>query len=231
MLGTAVLDNQWLSRKLTSGKIAFPRLSDEQRRAYECLKVEIIQDIQAGLNAFQRAGKKLIRIRDERLYREEYDTFEDFCKATLGKSKTYINNVIQGYELIQALIAQGETVLPDSERLARQLAKYPKGDRKLIWKRAVQIAGRKKPSYKLLRQAATEIVPTKEAQKIWMGQLLENLRSAKRSLTVSIDLRDASRESVTIIAMLLVDIEKRVSELSVEAGARIKALNRRLPRR
>ena len=212
-------------------KIAFPRLSDDQRRDYECLKIEIIQDIQAGLNAFQRAGKKLIRIRDERLYREEYQTFEDFCKATLGKSKTYINNVIQGYELIQALIAQGETVLPDSERLARQLAKYPKGDRKLIWKRAVQIAGRKKPSYKLLRQAATEIVPSKEAKKIWMGQLLENLRSAKRALTMSIDLRDASRESMEIVAMLLVDIEKRAAELSVEAGARIKELERGLPRR
>ena len=212
-------------------KIAFPRLSDDQRREYEGLKVEIIQDIQAGLNAFQRAGKKLIRIRDERLYREEYDTFEDFCKATLGKSKSYINNVIQGYELIQALIAQGETVLPDSERLARQLAKYPKGDRKLIWKRAVQIAGRKKPSYKLLRQAATEIVPSKEVEKIWMGQLLENLRSAKRSLTMSIDLRDASRESMEIIARLLVEIESRVSELSVEAGVRIKELKRGLPRR
>jgi hypothetical protein len=212
-------------------KVSFPRLSDDQRRDYECLKIEIIQDIQAGLNAFQRAGKKLIRIRDERLYREEYDTFEDFCKATLGKSKTYVNNVIQGYELIQALIAQGETVLPDSERLARQLAKYPKGDRKLIWKRAVQIAGRKKPSYKLLRQAATEIVPTKEVEKIWMGQLLENLRSAKRSLTMSIDLRDASRESMEIIAILLVDIERRVSELSVRAGSRIKELKRGLPRR
>jgi hypothetical protein len=70
-------------------QIAFPRLSDDQRRDYEYLKIEIIQDIQAGLNAFQRAGKKLIRIRDERQYREEYDTFEDFCKATLGKSKTY----------------------------------------------------------------------------------------------------------------------------------------------
>jgi hypothetical protein len=212
-------------------KIAFPRLSDDQRRDYECLKIGIIQDIQAGLNAFQRAGKKLIRIRDERLYREEYDTFEDFCRATLGKSKTYVNNVIQGYELIQALIAQGETVLPDSERLARQLAKYPKGDRKFIWKRAVQIAGRKKPSYKLLRQAATEIVPSREVEKIWMGQLLENLRSAKRSLTMSIDLRDASRESMEIIAMLLVDIERRASELSVEAGVRIKELERRPNRR
>jgi len=212
-------------------KIAFPRLSDDQRRDYECLKIEIIQDIQAGLNAFQRAGKKLIRIRDQRPYREEYGTFDEFCRATLGKSKTYVNSVIEGYELIQDLIAQGETVLPDSERLARQLAKFPKSDRKLIWKRAVQIAGRKRPSYKLLRQAATEIVPTKEAQKIWMGQLLENLRSAKRSLTMSIDLRSASRESMEIIAMLLVDIEKRASELSVEAGARIKELERGLPRR
>jgi hypothetical protein len=212
-------------------KIAFPRLSDDQRRDYECLKIQIVQDIQEGLNAFQRAGKKLIRIRDERLYREEFDTFEGFCKETLGKSKTYINNVIQGYELIQDLIVQGETILPDSERLARQLAKYPKSDRKLIWKRAVQIAGRKKPSYKLLRQAATEIVPSKEAEKIWMGQLLENLRSAKRALTMSIDLRDASRESMEIIAKLLVEIESRVSELGIEAGARIEELKRRLPRR
>jgi hypothetical protein len=212
-------------------QVAFPRLSDDQRRDYEYLKKEIIQDIQAGLNAFQRAGKKLIKIRDQRLYREEYDTFEDFCRATLGKSKSYVNNVIQGYELIQALIAQGETVLPDSERLARQLAKYPKSDRNFIWKRAVQIAGQKKPSYKLLRQAATEIVPSKEAEKIWMGQLLENLRSAKRSLTMSIDLRDASRESVEIIAGLLIDIEKRVSELSVDAGVQIEELKRGLPRR
>jgi hypothetical protein len=129
------------------------------------------------------------------------------------------------------LIAQGETVLPDSERLARQLAKYPKSDRNFIWKRAVQIAGQKKPSYKLLRQAATEIVPSKEAEKIWMGQLLENLRSAKRFLTMSIDLRDASRESMEIIAGLLIDIEKRVSELSVDAGVRIEELKRGLPRR
>jgi hypothetical protein len=64
-----------------------------------------------------------------------------------------------------------------------------------------------------------------------MGQFLENLRSAKRSLTMSIDLRDASRESMEIIAMLLVDIEKRASELSVEADARIKQLERGLPRR
>jgi hypothetical protein len=212
-------------------KIIFPRLSEDQRRDYECLKIEIIQDIQAGLNAFQRAGKKLIRIRDERLIVRSTTLSKISAERPWASPKLTLTNVIQGYELIQDLIAQGERVLPDSERLARQLAKFPKGDRKLIWKRAVQIAGRKKPSYKLLRQAATEIIPTKEAEKIWMGQRLENLRAAKRALTMSIDLRDASRESMEIIAILLVDIEKRASELSVEAGARIKELERGLPRR
>jgi hypothetical protein len=48
---------------------------------------------------------------------------------------------------------------------------------------------------------------------------------------MSIDLRDASRESMKIIAKLPVDIEKRVSELRVEAGTRIRELERGLPRR
>ena len=36
---------------------------------------------------------------------------------------------------IHGLIAPGETVLPSNERVARELAKYPKSERRLIWKR------------------------------------------------------------------------------------------------
>jgi hypothetical protein len=144
--------------------------------------------MEEGFNAFHRAGQKLLRIRDERLYREEYGTFEAFCKTVLGHSKTYATNLIVGYELIQDLVALGVTVLPESERMARRLARYPKDMRKLIWQRAVQIEGRKRPTYKTLHQAATEIVPSKDVQEIWTGQCIENLRIARRKLTVSVDL-------------------------------------------
>jgi hypothetical protein len=151
---------------------AAPRLSDGQRNEYQSLKLGIVQDVKTGLHAFQRAGEKLLKIREDRLYREEFGTFEEFSREILGHSKTYSNNLIVGFQVVQALVAQGETVSPDSERVARQLAKYPKGDRIFIWKRALQIGGKKKPDYKVIREAATQIVPTKAVQKIWMGQSL-----------------------------------------------------------
>jgi hypothetical protein len=205
---------------------AAPRLSDSQRNEYESLKLGIVQDVKTGLQAFQRAGEKLLKIRQDRLYREEFGTFEDFSREILGHSKTYSNNLIVGFQVVQALVAQGETVLPDSERVARQLAKYPKGDRILIWKRALQIGGKKKPDYKVIREAATQIVPTKAVQKIWVGQLFESLRTAKRALTISADFSGVPRESLEKVAGLLVDIEKRVAEISVPVGKRIEEIER-----
>jgi hypothetical protein len=120
-----------------------PRLSDGQRKECESLKLGIAQDVKTGLQGFKRAGEKLLKIRQDRLYREEFDTFEAFSGDILGHSKTYSNNLITAFEVVQALEAQGEAVLPDNERVARQLAKYPKSDRKLIWNRALQIGGRK----------------------------------------------------------------------------------------
>ena len=126
-----------------------------------------------------RAGEKLLRIRDGRLYREEFANFEEFARTVLGHSRHYANRLITGYVLIQEMIAQAITVLPDNERITRELAKYPKKDRKEIWKRAVQILNRRKPSYKTIREAALEIVPSKKTQKIWTSQLLEKLRIGK----------------------------------------------------
>lgn len=196
----------------------FLRLSDEQRSLYETLKVAIRQDIQAGVEALERVSQNLLRIRDERLYREEFATFGDFCRQTLGRSKTHVNRMIAAADVIQGLIAHGEVVLPNNERVARELAKYPKNDRRLIWKRAQQISDRSRPDYRAIREAAKEIVPTREAEKIWMGELIERLRTAKRALTISVDLSGASEQSMRTICELLVQIEKAVSELSIAAG-------------
>jgi hypothetical protein len=180
--------------------------------------------VRTGLQAFQRAGEKLLKIRQDRLYREEFYTFEAFSRDILGHSKTYSNNLIAAFEVVQALVAQGETLLPDNERVARQLAKYPKSDRKLIWNRALQIGGKKRPDYKMVREAATQIVPSKAVEKIWVSQLLENFKTAKRALTISADFTGVTMEPMVEVAVLLVEIEKRVAELSVQAGKRIKEI-------
>ena len=127
---------------------------------------------------------------------------------------------------IHGLIAPGETVLPSNERVARELAKYPKSERRLIWKRAQQIANRSWSDYRAIREAAKEIVPAREAQKIWMGELIERLRNALRLLTISVDLSGASEESMRTVSELLVRLEKAISELSIHAGAQLDRIQK-----
>src|SRR5215471_14751379 len=103
----------------------------------------------------------MLEIRDQRLYREEFNTFEEFCRETLGRSKTQVNRMIQAGDVIKGLMAAGEIVMPDCFRIAYELAHYPKRDRAMILKRATQIAERndEKPDYKTIREAALDIVP------------------------------------------------------------------------
>jgi hypothetical protein len=145
-------------------------LSEEQRSEYAVLKREILVEIQVALRAFQRAGERLLKIRDDRLYREEYRTFEEFCREVLGQGYRYANRLILGYELCQDLVAQGISYVPDSERQARELAKYPRDMLKLIIQRAEQLAGRRKVTYKTIRDAAKNIVVSPKVRLIWVGQ-------------------------------------------------------------
>jgi hypothetical protein len=117
-------------------------LTVDQRTRYKTLKREIQADIETGIAAFERVAAKLFIVRDEKLYREEFDTWEEFCRETLGKSKTHVNRMIQAHDVIRGLLAAGEVVRPESEHLARHLSKYLKRDRQLIWRRAKQIADR-----------------------------------------------------------------------------------------
>jgi hypothetical protein len=134
------------------------RLSRAQRREYVSLKEGIKEDLYEGLKHFREAGEKLLKIRRERLYREEFDTFEAFCRTMFKRSKTYVNHLIAGYEVVQSLLDQGETLLPDTERVARQLSRHPKSSRLKIWKRALQIAQGKKPTYKMVRDVTDSLV-------------------------------------------------------------------------
>jgi len=50
-------------------------LTVNQRQLYEHLKQEIREYIQKGVEAFERVAADMLTIRDQKLYREEYDTF------------------------------------------------------------------------------------------------------------------------------------------------------------
>jgi hypothetical protein len=203
-------------------------LTVNQRQLYEHLKQEIREYIQKGVEAFECVANDMLMIRDQKLYREEYDTFEEFCRETLGRSKTHVNRMIQAGDVIRGLMAAGEVVLPDNERIARELALYPKRDRQLIWQRARQIADRnnEKPNYQTIRDAALEIVPSDKTKERWTKDLLRRLQTARRALKMSPDFSILGLDSMLDIVAQFVLIRHALDEIQMLAENRAAQLQR-----
>ena len=97
--------------------------------------------IERGLQSFVEVGTALLAVRDERLYRADYRTFEDYCHERWGWERRH------AYRLIDAATAVGNVshgtqtnVMPTSERQARPLTTLPPADQPIAWQRAVETA-------------------------------------------------------------------------------------------
>jgi hypothetical protein len=96
------------------------------------------ETIKAGLTTFVDVGSALATIRNERLYRAEFGTFEDYCKSKWSMGRNYVNKVISAAEIADSL---GTTVpTPESERHVRPLASLPPEQRADAWKEATETA-------------------------------------------------------------------------------------------
>ncbi len=131
-------------------EIAVQELTDEEAAAL----VEAERIIERGLKTFMDTGRALARIRDGRLYRTEYGSFEAYLEQRFSMSRTY------GYRLIQAVEAVlpiGDTGyrLPGNEAQARELARVPEADRAEVWREANERSDGR-PTAELIRQVFKE---------------------------------------------------------------------------
>lgn len=68
-------------------------------------------------------GMALMKIRDERLYRKDYSTVEDYCRDRWQFQRSYANKLIASAGVVKN-IGTG-TIVPKTEFQARPLAKLP----------------------------------------------------------------------------------------------------------
>ncbi len=76
--------------------------------------------IAAGLSSFVAVGEALIEVRDSKLYRVGYATFEAYCKGRWGMTDRRGRQLMEATEAVKALPTG--TMVPVSERAARELA-------------------------------------------------------------------------------------------------------------
>ncbi len=104
----------------------------EKQRLEECETI-----IEKGLQTFIEVGQVLLEIKDRRLYREEYGTFEAYCGTRWGLSRPRAYQLIQATNVVNNLSAASE-VLPTTESQARPLSKLSAEDQLETWNEVVQ---------------------------------------------------------------------------------------------
>jgi hypothetical protein len=75
--------------------------------------------IDRGLTSFVEVGEALLEVRDSKLYRVGYETFEAYCKGRWGFSRPRAYQLMEAAEVVGALSTVVDT--PATERVAREL--------------------------------------------------------------------------------------------------------------
>jgi hypothetical protein len=110
-------------------------LIDEALSSVEAKRLgELEKIIEAGQRMFIKVGTALAEIRDARLYRPKYKTFEEYCQKNWNLNRSHVYRLIDAAAVARELSPLGD--IP-SERVAREIANVPKDQRKEIFNSAL----------------------------------------------------------------------------------------------
>jgi hypothetical protein len=109
--------------------------------------------IKAGKNAWMAVGHSLSAIKEARLYREDYNSWDEYLKLKWGWSRQRFAQV-EGSRTVLKELPEKLATSVDNERAARELGKVPKEKRESVLEKAVKGSPTGKATTKAIRKAA-----------------------------------------------------------------------------
>ncbi len=117
--------------------------------------------ISKGLSTFRDVGEALVAIRDRRLYREDFSSFEAYCRGKWGISKTQANRQIAAAKVAENLAPIG--LIPANESVVRPLTSLNADQQRVVWEKltkSVDDGQEKRPiTANLVTRAINEVIP------------------------------------------------------------------------
>ena len=107
--------------------------------------------IEKRIATFVEVGEALRTIRDSKLYRDDYGTFERYVEDRWQFKKRYAYNLIESAEAVKNVHHGAQKTVPANERQARELAKAPPEKQAEVWEELV--ADNPKPTAKDVKAA------------------------------------------------------------------------------
>ncbi len=105
--------------------------------SHELERCEVV--IKQGLQTFIEVGQALMTIKEKRLYRISFKTFEDYCTHKWGMVQQSATRLIRAYETVTNLQSEPiGSLLPQSESQIRPLTSLEPEIQKEVWKEVVK---------------------------------------------------------------------------------------------
>jgi hypothetical protein len=140
-----------------------------------------------GLATFFEVGNALLNIRENRLYRGAFQSFEDYCRERWNIGRSYACRVMGAAERVNQLPENGSLPRPSNEFQVRPFLKLSAEEFPGAWKRAVSMAKSGKVTTPLamevIKEMTSDNTPARKKRrfksKLPLGQILILLSTAK----------------------------------------------------
>lgn len=145
--------------------VEFPQLTYDEERDRLILEREVER-------AFYKAGCALRELRDRKLYKSTHSSFEQYCEDRFGMRRRHPYRLIDAATVVDNILqlcpnrTQNESdtkknklIIPTSEWQIRSLTRLEPQQQREVWIKAVELAGNKAPSGKVVSELASEIKP------------------------------------------------------------------------
>jgi hypothetical protein len=110
--------------------------------------------------AFYEAGMALMELRDRRLYRSTHATFEEYCRDRFDYTRRRPYQLIEAALIYDNLIdkcAKILHILPTKEGQVQPLSQLDREEQSLAWSTAVEEAGGKVPTGRIVKEVVQRI--------------------------------------------------------------------------
>jgi hypothetical protein len=191
----------------TDGQTDLKNLNEQERA--DLLACE--ETIGRSFQSFVEVGLALVRIRDERLYRQDYYYFDQYCRHRWGVSRIHAHRSIEAARVHEMLPIGNK---PANEAQVRPLTRIRTDDGTLdqkaiarVWQRVVDNApvddaGRKVITAKVVEEAAQ---PVLRRRRLMTGSGVRGRRGP--AAPVSEDKQEIAAENPTAVKMNISDEE------------------------
>lgn len=121
-------------------------------RLAECERV-----IERGLNTFVEVGAALLEIRDSRLYKDNYSTFEDYCRERWGIEKRHAYRLMDAAGVVEN-VSNWTQILPTNEAQVRPLTGLSPETQAQVWQQVIDTAPAGKITAAFVQETVEKVI-------------------------------------------------------------------------